>query len=87
MPKKYGAITSSQNPDQIATRVKGIVLALSSIIILVAGQLFHITLSANDVVSYATELGAVAGAVTTLYGFGMWIMATLFKTPSVTAQQ
>ncbi len=87
MPK-YGAITSSQNPDEIATRVKGVILALSSIIILVAGAAFHITLSANDVVSLASEAGAVAGAIVTLYGAGMWLMAKIFKVSSpVVAQQ
>lgn len=78
--RKFGSITSSQNPEEIATRVKGIVLAMSSIIILVAGQFFNVHLSANDVISMATELGAVAGAVTTLYGAGLWLLAKFFKT-------
>lgn len=83
MTPKYGSITSSQNPEEIATRIKGIVLALSSVIILVAGQLFHMTLSANDVISLATELGAIAGAITTLYGAGMWVLAKVFKKTTV----
>lgn len=79
MNKTYGAITSSQNPDEIATRVKGIILALSSIIILVAGQIFHVTLSANDIISLAGELGSVTGAVMTLYGAGLWLLSKIFK--------
>lgn len=82
MNKKFGAITSSQNPDEIATKVKGFTLALSSVIILLAGQLFHITLTANDIVSLASELGAVAGAITLLYGAGMHIWAFFFKQPT-----
>lgn len=78
--KKYGALTSSQNPEEIATRVKGIILAMSSIIILVAGQFFHVTLSANDIISLSSELGAVAGAVYTLYGAGLWVISKIFKT-------
>lgn len=78
--KKYGALTSSQNPEEIATRVKGIILAMSSIIILVAGQFFHIVLSANDVISYATEIGTVSGAIYTLYGAGLWVISKIFKT-------
>ena len=81
--QRFGAITSSTNPEDIAMRVKGITLALSSVIILVAGQLFHVTLSANDVISLATELGAVAGAITTLYGVGIYILAKIFKRPTV----
>ncbi len=83
MNKKFGAITSSQNPDEIAMRIKGIILALSSIIIFTAGQIFHITLTANDVISLAGELGSLAGAVMTLYGAGLWILAKIFKKPEV----
>lgn len=78
--KKFGAITSSTNSEEIATRVKGITLGLSSVIILLAGQLFHIQLSANDIISLGTELGAVGGAIATLYGAGMWIWVKIFKT-------
>ncbi len=81
--RKFGAITSSQNPEEIATRVKGIVLALSSIIIVVAGQVFHIGLTSNDVISFAGELGSVAGAVMTLYGAGLWLLSKIFKQPAV----
>lgn len=79
---KYGAITSSTDPEEIATRVKGIVLTLSSIIILVASLLFHITLTPVDITTWATEIGMVAGAVTTIYGFVMWGLAKIFKTPT-----
>lgn len=78
--KKYGALTSSQNPEEIATRVKGIILAGSSIIIFLAAQFFHIALSANDVVSLSSEVGAIAGAVYTLYGAGLWLISKVYKT-------
>lgn len=64
----YGAIASSQDPEQVANKVKGVILALSSIIILVAAQVFHITLSANDVVQLSGEIGAMAGALWAIYG-------------------
>lgn len=67
--KKYGALTSSQNPDEIANKVKGAILAFSSLIIFVAAQFFHIHLSANDILSLATELSGVVGAVWMIYGF------------------
>lgn len=78
--RKFGAITSSTNPEEIATRIKGITLAMSSVIIFVAAQFFHVTLNANDVISFATEAGAVCGAVATLYGAGMALWARFFKT-------
>ncbi len=77
--RKYGALTSSQNPEEIATRVKGIGLALSSVIIFVAAQFFHITLSANDIITLSSELGAVAGAIMTIYGAIMWVVSHVFK--------
>lgn len=77
--RKFGAITSSQDPEQIANSVKGIILAFSSIIILVAQQIFHIALSANDVISLGTEIGSVAGAVWLLYGLGLKALAYFFK--------
>jgi hypothetical protein len=68
MEKKYGAFTSSQNPQEISNRVKGIVLSLSAIIIFVAGNVFNINLQPNDVTDIATQLGGVVGAVWTIYG-------------------
>jgi len=80
MEKKYGAITSSQNPEEIATRVKGIILGASSIIIFIASQVFHMTVTANDVITLATELSTVAGAIWTLYGAGLWLISKIYKT-------
>ncbi len=77
--KKFGAITSSQDPEQISNRIKGLTLACSSIIIFLASQFLHIKLDANDVVSLATELGMVAGAITTIYGFGMKAWAYFYR--------
>ncbi len=81
--RKFGAFTSSQNPEELATRVKGIVLAMSSILIFIAGQFFHITVSANDILTLATELGSIAGAVMTLYGAGLWVVSYFAKKPTV----
>ena len=62
-------LQSSQDPTQVANKVRGAILVASSLIIFAAAGLFHITLTANDVVSAATEIGGVAGAVWTIYGF------------------
>lgn len=63
-----GWLQSSQDPEQVANKVKGAILAASSIIIFGTAQLFHITLSANDIISLATESGTIAGAVWAIYG-------------------
>ncbi len=69
--KRFGALTSSQDANEIANKVKGAILGFSSIIIFLAAQFFNIHLSANDIISLATELSAVAGAVWCLYGFAL----------------
>lgn len=78
--KRFGAITSSQSPDDIANTIKGLTLSLSAIIILVAQQFFHVALSANDILSFGTELGIAGGSVWTLYGLGMKVWAYFFRT-------
>lgn len=77
MEKKFGALSSTENPDQIANRVKGAILAASSVIIFLAGFFLHIQLNANDVIQIASELGAVAGAIWTVYGFILWVVASI----------
>lgn len=64
----YGAIQSSQDPTQVANKVKGAILFASSIIIFGTAHLFNITLTASDIVTLATELSTVAGAVWAIYG-------------------
>lgn len=61
-------LQSSQDPSQVANKVKGAILFASSAIIFFAAIFFHIQLSANDIITLGTELGAVAGAVWTIYG-------------------
>jgi hypothetical protein len=86
MNKRFGAITSSQNPEEIANTIKGMILAFSSIIILLGTQFFHLTLTANDVSSLATEVGTAAGAIWFLYGLGLKVLAYFFKQPQPTVQ-
>lgn len=63
-------LQSSSDPtgQTLAMKVQGLILGLSSVIILVAAQLFHIQLTANDIVSLAAEFGAVAGAIAVIFG-------------------
>lgn len=82
MNKKFGAITSSQDPEEIATKVKGVVLLFSSLIILVVSRLFGIGLTATDITSLATDAGMLTGAVLTVYGTGLHILALFFKQPT-----
>ena len=79
MNKKYGVLTSSQNPEEIANKVKGGILLSSSVIIFLAARFFGVTLNANDIVSLATEIGAVSGSVWVIYGFVLHAIAWFYK--------
>ena len=61
-------LSSSQNPDEVANKIKGAILVASSLIIMSAAYFFHITLTASDIVTLATQIGAVAGSVWAIYG-------------------
>jgi hypothetical protein len=63
-----GWLQSSQDPTQIANKVKGVILLASSFIIFFVGHFFHITLTAEDVLSLGSELGAIAGLLWAVYG-------------------
>lgn len=67
-PRLYGALQSSQDPTEVANKVKGAILMASSVIIFGAAHVFGITLSANDVVTLGTDVSGVAGAVWMIYG-------------------
>lgn len=66
--KLAGWAASSQNPEQVANKVKGVVLAASSVIIFFVAQLFNITLTAESIVELGTALGGLAGALWSAYG-------------------
>lgn len=74
MNELKGIFASSDDPTQVSTRVQGIIVGASAIIIGVAAQIFHIQLSANDVVQLGSGLGMVAGAVVFLLGVAKWLI-------------
>lgn len=67
--RRFGALSSSENPNELASRVKGVIIAVSVIIIWAVGYIFHITLTPNDVVSFATDIGAVVASIVFVYGW------------------
>ncbi len=79
MQKKFGALTSSQDPEQIATKVKGIILAASSIIIFLAAHFFGITLNANDIISLSTEISGIVGLTVAIYGSVLHVIAWAYS--------
>lgn len=81
-------LQSSQDPTEIANKVKGCILAASSLIIFFAAQLFHIQLGANDVITLASEIGTLAGAIWAIYGCVLHLVTwagTVKKVPTIAA--
>lgn len=71
MTQLQGWAASSASPTEVSNRVKGVVLAGSSIIILLASKLFGLELTAQNVVELATQLGALSGAIWAVWGAGV----------------
>lgn len=62
-------LASSADPSEVSARVKGILLAVSGIVVYLLTQFFHITISTTDYAVLATQLSVIAGAIWTIYGF------------------
>ncbi len=69
-----GWLQSSQDPSEVANKVKGVILMGSSIVIAIAARLMHVTLSPADMLSFATDMGTIAGAIWAVYGAGLHLI-------------
>lgn len=59
---------SSADPTEVSNRIKGAILAASAIIIFVAASAFHITLTPDNVVAFATDMSMIGGAIWAVWG-------------------
>ena len=73
MEKRFGMLSSSVNPNEVANTVRGLVLSLSSVIIMVAG-LMNIPLADSQIAEAASAIGLAAGALWTLYGLTLRVV-------------
>lgn len=69
--KLAGWAQSSSSSEEISNRIKGVVLALSGLIIYFGANLFGVQLSAGDVAELASLLGIMGGALWGVWGAGM----------------
>lgn len=65
--KRFGALSSSTDPQALGTTVKGGILAVSTIVVMVA-KAFDLPLTETDMVTLATQLGAAVSALTISFG-------------------
>ena len=67
MNKKFGALSSSTNPEALGNTVRAVILGLSATIIAVAGYL-NIPLAESQVAIFATQVGLAVSSLWFLYG-------------------
>ncbi len=72
--KRFPVLGSSQNPEQLALTVKGVLLTLIPIVVMMAGGL-NITLNSDDLIAFVNTLFGIVTLGITLYG----IVRKIFK--------
>ena len=65
--RKYGALSSSEDPKKLATSVSGAIIMFSSLIIW-AGSYLGVPLTDTQIGAFATQLGLAVGSLTFIYG-------------------
>lgn len=65
--RKFGSLSSSSDPQQLAATVSGLILTFSALIIVLAQKL-GFPLTQNAVASFAEQSGLAVGALWTMYG-------------------
>ena len=65
--RRFGSLSSSTNPQQLATSVSGIIIGFSALIVYGAA-LMGFTIVDAQVSGFATQVGLAIGSLTALYG-------------------
>lgn len=73
-------LKSSQDPEKISESIKGGITALSSLIVLVGLRVFDLNITNADVLTFATCLGTIAGAIIGIKGL---LMKAVVKVGSI----
>ena len=65
--KKFGALSSSTNPQELSATVSGAILSFSALIIFVAGH-FGFNIDNAQLTDLAGQIGLAAGALWFIFG-------------------
>ena len=65
--RKFGALSSSEDPSRLADTVKGAILTVSAIIMVIGSKL-GVPLTENAIAMFAEQVGLAAGSLWFLYG-------------------
>lgn len=66
--KRFGVFSSSEDPNKLGDRAKGIILGASTLIIFCAHYFFGINIFAEDISQFASGVGAAISSLWFLYG-------------------
>ncbi len=67
MQKKFGAFSSSEDPEKLASTVKGLIVGGATLIIFLASK-FGFEISTEQVTQIAIDAGMIVSTIWTLYG-------------------
>ena len=72
-------VKSSQDPEKVATTIRGIIMAGSSFIIFFGSNFFGINLVEADIIDMASYVGMFAGGILGMYGLLMKVVMKVGK--------
>ncbi len=82
-------LRSSIDPTKLSSTIKGVIISLSSVVIMVASVAFHTTLDTNQVAAFADQaaqtvsaVGIAFGMIHTMYGIIIKIVHVITKNKS-----
>ena len=67
MTRKFGALSSSTDPEKLSMTVSGAILSISALIIW-GGNALGLPLTQNQIAAFATQAGLAVGALAFIYG-------------------
>jgi hypothetical protein len=76
MTRKFGALSSSVNPEQLSTTVSGAILSVSALLIWGA-NLLDVPLTQNQIAAFATQAGLALGGLAFIYGVVRKLVVTV----------
>lgn len=66
--RRFGAFSSSENPEQLGMTVRGAIMGLSTVVIFLASKAFSIELTPENLSQFATSTGVVVTQFMIVYG-------------------
>ncbi len=66
--RRFGAFSSSENPEELGSTVKAFILGIGVIVIYLVQLVFHVQWTPENINQFATEAGTLVTATWMAYG-------------------